>query len=207
MLLLFPRLSYGDAGPVALNFRPQTSSGEVSLPRLRIRNWKVYQHYKDRNPPWIKLHFKLLSSKDWVTLADASRVLAIACMLLASESLDGSFDADPEHVRRVAYLNQMPDFTPLITVGFLEVLADASGCLQTVQNAEPETEKRQRREETDSETEAHLRPQLRAGTLNRKQSQLIEDFNQNKPKDPFELRIKSDELIGKLREVADRKVM
>ena len=117
---------------------------------LQVRNWATYQHYKDRNPPWIKLHFSLISSKDWVMLDDASRVLALACMLIASRSElgEGRFEADPDYIQRVAYLNTVPDFNPLINTGFLVV---ASGCKQMLANARPETEteERQRRGETD----------------------------------------------------------
>ena len=74
------------------------------------------------------MHTDLLSSKDWVMLDDASRVLAVASMLLAAKSVsrDGSFEADPEYVQRVAYLHVRPDFKPLLDCGFLELLADAS---------------------------------------------------------------------------------
>jgi hypothetical protein len=71
----------------------------------RVKQWRQFQHYRDRNPPWIKLHFSLLSSMDWVTLDDASRVLAIACMLIASRN-DGVVPGDAEYVKRVAYLNR-----------------------------------------------------------------------------------------------------
>lgn len=104
-----------------------------------IRNWREFQHYKDRNPPWIKLHFSLLSSKDWVMLADASRVLAVACMLMASRSdgeIDGS-EAGLAYLQRVAYLHKIPDLKPLIDCGFLEC---ASKTEQMLQNARPETE-------------------------------------------------------------------
>jgi hypothetical protein len=119
--------------------------------RLRIKNWKTFQHYDHRCPPWIKLHFKILSSRDWVKASDAERVLAIACMLIASqdEAKDGSFDADPDYIQRVAYLNTPPDFKPLIDREFLEVLADASACKQMSTNGV--TEKRQSREETEAE--------------------------------------------------------
>lgn len=107
---------------------------------LRVRNWAKYQHYKDRNPPWIKLHFAMLSSKDWVMMNDSERVLAVACMLIASQSdtPDGSFDADPDYIKRVAYLSSTPDFNSLIKLGFLE---DASGCKQTLADVRPETYK------------------------------------------------------------------
>jgi len=96
--------------------------------KYRIKNWAEFQHYKDRNPPWIKLHVGILSSQDWVTLDDKSRVLAIACMVLASKT-GGEIDGSPAgltYLRRAAYLNSKPDLKPLVECGFLEVLADAS---------------------------------------------------------------------------------
>lgn len=96
--------------------------------RYKIRNWSKYQHYKDRNPPWIKLHFELLASEDWVALSDASRVLAIASMLIASRN-DGYVPSDPKYLKRVAYLNSIPDFTELLGCGFLLLDDDASKTL------------------------------------------------------------------------------
>jgi hypothetical protein len=87
----------------------------------RIKNWAEYQHYKDRNPPWVKLHWNLLTSMDWLALDDASRVLAIACMLVASRN-GGQIQADLvglKYLERVAHLNSQPDLTPLIDCGFL----------------------------------------------------------------------------------------
>lgn len=91
---------------------------------FRVRNWDKFQHYKDRDPPWIKLHFSILSSSDWVSLDDKSRVLAVACMLIASKN-HGVFKNDPEYIKRVAYLKTKPNFKPLIDCGFLQ---DASEC-------------------------------------------------------------------------------
>lgn len=111
--------------------------------QYRVKNWTTFQHYKDRNPPWIKLHFSLLSSRDWVTLDDASRVLAVACMLIASRN-DGQIDASEgglEYLQRVGYLNKKPNLKPLIDCGFLEpastMQADAS---KNLASARPETE-------------------------------------------------------------------
>lgn len=116
--------------------------------RFKVRNWEEYQHYKDRNPPWIKLHFALLTSEDWVLLDDASRVLAIACLLIASRN-DGYVPCKPDYIKRVAYLNQEPDFNPLIECGFLD---PDSGCKQALAGARPE--ERQSREETEAEEDA-----------------------------------------------------
>lgn len=105
-----------------------------------VKNWQRFQHYKDRNPPWIKLHFELLSSETWVMLDDASRVLAVACMLIASRN-EGMVPNNPDYVKRVAYLNTKPNFKPLIECGFLEnPLADASKPYQMQADARPEAE-------------------------------------------------------------------
>lgn len=85
----------------------------------RITEWKRYQHYKDRSPPWIKLHRDLLTSRTWVMLDDASRVLAVACMLIAADT-DNEIPADRDFITRRAFLHQEPDFAPLVAVGFLE---------------------------------------------------------------------------------------
>lgn len=112
--------------------------------RYKISNWGDYQHYKDRCPPWIKLHHSLITSEVWVMGDDASRSLAVACMLLASRdnANDGSFNGDPEYIKRFAYLNSKPDFNHLIKHGFIEVLHNASKVI-----AECDTEKS--REETE----------------------------------------------------------
>lgn len=114
--------------------------------RYRILNWSEYQHYKDRCPPWIKLHHSLLTSEVWVMGNDASRALTVACMLLAARNndMDGSFNGDPEYIKRFAYLTSTPDFNPLIKYGFLEMLQDASDVI-----AKCNTETEQSREEKE----------------------------------------------------------
>lgn len=114
---------------------------------LKVKNWDKYQHYKDRNPPWIKLHYEIMTSRDWVCLDDASRVLAVACMLIASRN-NGEIPADKGYIKRVAYLNSEPDFEPLIRCGFLVLDDDASNLLA---DARPETETETYTEETETE--------------------------------------------------------
>lgn len=72
---------------------------------------------------------------------DASRALAIVCMLLASrdKANDGTFNGEPEYVKRYGYLNSKPDFKPLIQHGFIELVQDASAMLAPC-NTETETE-------------------------------------------------------------------
>jgi hypothetical protein len=100
-----------------------------------IRDWRKYQHYSQRNPPWIKLHYELLSSPEWVVLADASKALAVACMLIASRD-EGRVPNNPEYMKRVCYLKAC-DFNPLVECGLLIQLADASDCKQMLAVACP----------------------------------------------------------------------
>jgi len=51
----------------------------------RVKDWAEKQHYKDRNPPWIKLHKALLTSFRFSSLSVASKALAPLLWLLASE--------------------------------------------------------------------------------------------------------------------------
>lgn len=112
-----------------------------------IKNWTRFQHYKDRNPPWIKLHVEILASEDWVTLDDASKLLMLVCMMIAAKH-DGCVPDNPAYIRRVSYTAKLPNLKPLIACGFLVPLADASTMLA---DARPEKET-----ETETETEKNM---------------------------------------------------
>lgn len=114
---------------------------EVVEMKYRIKNWDRYQHYRQRNPPWIKLYTDLLASEDWVTLDDPSRVLLVACLLIASKT-DGEIDGTPSgltYLKRVAYLRKTPNLKPLITGGFLigasTMLADSFASKQVASSS------------------------------------------------------------------------
>lgn len=114
---------------------------------LYVRNWTRFQHYKDRTPPWIKLHWELLASEDWVTLDDASKLLAVVCMLVASRH-DGKIPNNPGYIKRVAYLTKRPNLKPLIDCGFLsKTQADDTEGKRTQANDTTETETEEIREE------------------------------------------------------------
>jgi hypothetical protein len=97
----------------------------MSAPRAKISNWEDFQHYKTPRSkawsmPWLKLYREMLQSEDWLCWSDASRLLAIVCLLAASRKRDGSFPLDPTYLKRFGCLEQDPDFKPLIDSGFLE---------------------------------------------------------------------------------------
>lgn len=124
---------------------------------LRVRNWAKFQHYRDRNPPWIKLHLEILSSRDWVMLNNDGRLLAITCMLIASRD-EGYIPYDPDYISRVSYMKNV-DLKPLIDCGFLEV---ASNRKQMLADARPEKEAEK---EAEKEKE-HKKQFLKNGKAN-----------------------------------------
>jgi hypothetical protein len=116
------------------------------------KNWAVFQHYKDRLPPWIKLHREILNDRAFMGLPIASKALAPLMWLLASESKNGSFDGSLDelvfrlHITPKEYQDGVK---PLIDKGFFVV---ASGVLADCkQVAIPETETETKRE-TKKET-------------------------------------------------------
>jgi hypothetical protein len=52
---------------------------------LRIKNWSEFQHFKDRSPPWIKLHRHILEQRDITMISDCSFRVLVGLWLLASE--------------------------------------------------------------------------------------------------------------------------
>ena len=50
---------------------------------FRVTNWDQYQHYKDRDPTWIKLYARLLDDYEFATLPDNSS--DTACFRLFTE--------------------------------------------------------------------------------------------------------------------------
>ena len=63
---------------------------------IRVENWMKFQHYKNRQPPWIKLHRSLLSNKGWYDLQPESCKALVSLWLIASEEDGGIIKDDSE---------------------------------------------------------------------------------------------------------------
>ncbi|CAB4175859.1 hypothetical protein UFOVP996_52 [uncultured Caudovirales phage] len=117
---------------------------------MQPKNWATFQHYKDRCPPWIKLHRDLLNDREFMRLPLASKALAPLLWLLASESKDGTFDGSLDelvfrlHITDKEYKDGIK---PLIDKGFF--VSDSTMLATSKQPAIPETE---RETETKRET-------------------------------------------------------
>ena len=51
----------------------------------KVKNWRKFQHFKDRRPPWIKLYRDLLDDLEWFELDATSSKHLINLWLIASE--------------------------------------------------------------------------------------------------------------------------
>ncbi len=116
------------------------------------KKWADFQHYKDRCPPWIKLHSDLLNDRVFMRLPLASKALAPLLWLLASESKDGRFDASLDELEfrlRLSRSDIETGLKSLIDNGFfLDASTMLAPCLQT---AIPETEGEAEKEESKQE--------------------------------------------------------
>lgn len=113
------------------------------------RNWKKFQHYTNRCPPWIKVHTDLLKDPDWFELKHKESVWTlINIWLIASEDVDGKL---PDS-RTLAFRLQMPEKQLLKHLSELKqwLTDDASNMLaQCEQSGVTETE-------TETETDIYV---------------------------------------------------
>ena len=127
----------------------------------KVKNWSSFQHYKDRSPPWIKLHRELLDNFEYTSLPLASKALAPLVWLLAAETNDGSVNLDPAWLAwrlRLTQEDVESGLTPLIEKGFLVVASTTLA--PRMQVACPEGER-----ETEGEGEARASKRAKKVTL------------------------------------------
>lgn len=94
---------------------------------LMVRNFGTYQHYKDRNPPWVKLYRALLDDADLMCLPDASKWLAVG-LLLVSAKYDNKLPNNPKWVANLLHMETPADLEALVNCGWLTTY-DASSAL------------------------------------------------------------------------------
>ncbi|VIO73865.1 hypothetical protein [Bradyrhizobium ivorense] len=137
---------------------------------LTPKNWKAFQHYNQRRPPWIKLHRSLLDDLDFEDLPLASQALAPRLWLLASEYEGGVITLEPSKIARrlrMVEAEYVERLQPLLFAGYF--VADAL----SVSASEPPSPRKQdaskalspeplpRREETEAERETETRAKTR----------------------------------------------
>ena len=114
---------------------------------FRIKNWKDHQHFKDRTPPWIKLHRDVLNDPDWHSLDGESAKTLIMLWLIASD--DKSMSGTLPNIKTIAFrLRKTEKETNQLLTKLSNWLiqVDVSAISERCQSDAPETE-------TETETE------------------------------------------------------
>lgn len=127
--------------------------------KLVPKNWGAFQHYKNRCPPWIKLHRDILNDRDFMSLPTASKALAPLLWLLACEKNDGIFDASLEELEwrlRISKKEIKIGLESLLDMGFFIVSdGDASNVpAECLRDATPEERREEQKKEETKESAA-----------------------------------------------------
>ena len=114
---------------------------------FRVTNWDQYQHYKDRDPAWIKLYARLLDDYGFATLPDNSKWHLVGIFLLASKQ-GNRIPGDPRWVRKKIAARTRVDLEALLAAGFIEEdasTAPADCAPPAIPEKESESEERRER--------------------------------------------------------------
>ena len=128
---------------------------EGSVRRLvTVRDLRLTQHYRNRRPPWVKLHRSTLDDDAYARLPASAWRLGLELVLLCSEAEDEVVDASPAALSwRLRRKVSERDVQALLSIGFIIPRQDASGTLAQRERdaaSEGETER-----ETETEHTAH----------------------------------------------------
>jgi len=122
---------------------------------FRVVNLDKYQHYKDRRPPWIKLHRSILDDYDHTRLPDASKWHLAMIWMLAS-ALDNKIPYDDDWITQQIHATTKTNLNLLLSMDFIEMLAP---CLQedteSPKSAMPETETYNKEKEKEEISHHH----------------------------------------------------
>jgi 5-methylcytosine-specific restriction endonuclease McrA len=64
--------------------------------KITPKNWREFQHYKDRNPPWIRLHRGLLDNREFNALPPMACKVLVMLWLVAADTPEGTFSDDAD---------------------------------------------------------------------------------------------------------------
>lgn len=124
-------------------------------PFVSIKNLEQYQHYKHRNPPWIKLYYSLLNDQAFLALSEAQQCRYMKLLLIASQQMN-CISTDPDYLGKVLRVSEQVDVSPLINAGFLIAHRKHRSSKML---ASPHGNRAQSRVETEKRKEHPLPPQ------------------------------------------------
>lgn len=103
--------------PARLVCNDRTSEGRL-VQYLIVKNWRDFQHYKKRSPPWIKLHRHITEDYAFAALKDACKAHLMLIWVLAAGS-EGRIPNDPKFVAKRINAAESVDLDAMIAAGFL----------------------------------------------------------------------------------------
>lgn len=114
---------------------------------LVVKNFERFQHYKNRNPPWIKFYASILFDYEFQTLPDKSKAHLMLIWLLISQRHDHRIPNDARWVAQRIGATEKVDLQILIDSGWLISLADCyqpsiNGASKPLEQSRGETEER-----------------------------------------------------------------
>lgn len=131
---------------------------------FRIKNWSSFQSYKDRQPPWIRLHKNLLDDFAFQRMGAEARAMLPMLWLMASEDSDPTSGMLRFGYDTVAFRLRIPEKTvksamaEIIKSGFIteEKTTSYESVTESLRNCHSETETEAYSKETEAETESIL---------------------------------------------------
>ncbi len=94
----------------------------MSAGYIYVKNWNQFQHYKGRDPVWIKLYRALVDEDDYLRLTLADRGLLHDIWKLTALAGNGRVSANRKSLGRRLNVRRV-SLEPLIRAGFIEVRA------------------------------------------------------------------------------------
>jgi hypothetical protein len=86
---------------------------------IQVKDFERFQHYKDRDPPWIKLYVRLLEDYTFSKLPDAYKWHMVGLWILASK-MENKIPADPIFIGNRIGVATPVDLNALIASGFIQ---------------------------------------------------------------------------------------
>lgn len=98
---------------------------------LRVKNLSRFQHYKKRNPPWIKLYRTVITGEDgqlddFLTLTESEQWQLVRIWVLASQCDHGLLRDDERWLRRAIRSERRVPVEKFVQDGWLEQIASTS---------------------------------------------------------------------------------
>ena len=85
---------------------------------LTVKNWREFQHYTKRNPPWIKLHRAIVEDYHFAALKDKTKAHLIMIWIIAA-STEGRVPYDHKFIASRINATDPIDLEAIVEAGFL----------------------------------------------------------------------------------------